>query len=139
MALIEQTADRSHGATQKVAKQLADVSETLEIVPTEEVAPKPSSYLARLRHIHRRPPALPLSAEGSVQTDPMQAVIALEIAHLANTKVPDFAFAVAELAWRLEKPIASSDNSALAEGHALLSQTARMYEHLFLLETGSEA
>lgn len=128
----------NEGIKDSDVKRLLDASKTLEIAPTEEKRPN-LTYLARLKSIHRHPPALSLSGVESHEADPINAVISPELMRLSDMKMSDFAFDVAELAWRVESPVAGASDPVLLEGHAILSQTGRMFEHLHLLQTYTES
>ncbi|WP_299554582.1 hypothetical protein [uncultured Tateyamaria sp.] len=96
------------------------------------------NYLAQLHTPLRQPPELQLTPIGARQADPLYTVLENEINRMSNTETGKFAFAVAELAWRLEGPVTTSDNAGAKEGLAILSRAARMYEHLFILRTEQE-
>ncbi len=124
---------------QAAAKQrLEAVGGGLQIEPSDEVKRK-ASYLSRLKTATRRPPALRLSLQGASRSDVLEKIFLPEIVRIAETETAEFAFAVAELAWRLEAQIAATLDEGAQEGHAVLSKAARMYEHLFILQTGAEA
>ncbi len=130
--------EQSAGADKEAMARLADLSNTIDIAHGEETRKRPTDYLERLKSIQRRPPALPLVSPTTTDNDPVNTVVAPELSRLSETEISEFEFAVAELAWRLEGPIAASTDPELLKGHELLSETARMFEHLHLLQTGSE-
>ena len=119
-------------------KRLAEASNAIDIAQGPEQQRQPANYLARLRNIQRRPPALPLVSNAPQDNDAINTIVVSELSRLSEAELSEFEFAVAELAWRLEGPVTASTDPALHDGHALLSQTARMFEHLHLLQTGSE-
>lgn len=109
----------------------------LTIEPSTE-SRGPASYLAHFKTIVRRPPELPLSFLRDSGKTALDAVITPKVAQLAGTGSMEFAYALAELAWRLEPAALATQDPDIHEGHAVLSKAARMYEHLFILQTEQE-
>jgi hypothetical protein len=137
MTRVDRKAEDDVALQAATKRRLDAAGGALQIEPSAE-AKRKSSYLSRLQTATRRPPALRLSLLGSHRSDALEQVFLPEIARIAETETTEFAFAVAELAWRLEGQIAATKDEGAKQGHAILSQTARMYEHLFILKTGSE-
>lgn len=121
----------------RTAERLETETGDLRIEPAA-AARKGTAYLRQLRSTNRRPPELPIPLPGVSLSEGLEQVIAPDIARLAGMDRTEFAYAVAELAWKLEGPVAASGDTGAREGLAVLSQTARMYEHLFLLQTDTD-
>ncbi|WP_299507341.1 hypothetical protein [uncultured Roseobacter sp.] len=118
-------------------RELETATGDIQIESSVEVK-RQVNYLSQLHTPIRRPPELQLTPVGARQIDSLDKVLAPEINRMTNTETGEFAFAVAELAWRLEGPVAASDSAEAKEGLAALSRAARMYEHLFILKTEPE-
>jgi hypothetical protein len=119
-------------------RQLEAATAALQIEPSGEVRRQQVTYLSRLRTTTRRPPELRLNLQSPEQHDALDQVLLPEIARIAETETTEFAFSVAELAWRLEGAVEATGDEGAKEGLAVLSQAARMYEHLFMLQSGVE-
>ena len=123
---------------QRVIRDRLDTAgQDLRVEPTDEPRRR-SGYLTRLRTVTLRPPELRLNMSIRPQTPTPDIATLPEIARITRTETAEFAFAVAELAWRLEADVAASGDAGARDGLAVLSRTARMYEHLFVLQTESE-
>ncbi|NJM81728.1 MAG: hypothetical protein HC844_03855 [Tabrizicola sp.] len=137
MSRVDHQTHHQNDVAAAAKRRLEATGNEVQIEPSDEVKRK-VGYLSRLRTTTRRPPELRLSLHGTAKNDGLDEVLLPEVARIAETETTEFAFAVAELAWRLEGQIAATDDDGAKEGHAVLSQIARMYEHLFILQTGPE-
>jgi hypothetical protein len=107
-----------------------------KIEPAAVVRAARKSYLAGLNTVTRRPPALHLRPTLAAEANGLDALLLPEVKRIAATETAEFAFSVAELALRLEKRVKASSDQGAKDGLAVLSEMARMYEHLFVLQAG---
>lgn len=135
MRTPEQQADRAQPLTTSLAADQAGVAADVQIVPA--TAPRTiSSYFRRLHTITRRPLELRSLRTGVTEDAiPMPAPARPLIKDIATTETPEFAFRVAELAYRLEADVTVANDPKAAEGLAVLQEMTRMYEHIFVLQT----
>ena len=102
-------------------------------------APKSTGQAEARSTVTRRPPALRLNPEAEANPSELRHIIAKDVAQIAGTETAEFAFAVSELAYRLEAPVEASGNVAAQDGLAALSRMARMYEPQIVLQSQAEA
>jgi hypothetical protein len=138
MSRVDKQSQDNLQAASVAKRQLEAATGGLQIEPSSEVR-RQASYFSRLRTVTRRPPELRLSLQAPSAQDELDQLLLPEVARIAAVETTEFAFAVAELAWRLEGQVATTDDEGAKAGFAVLSQSARMYEHLFLLQSGAEA
>lgn len=110
---------------------------SMDTEPPDEVRRK-ASFLSKLKSIHRQPPHLQLRRTKAAQNAHLDALLKPEIARVTGQDNFEFAFSLAELAWRLEESDLENLNVDVSEGLAVLGRAARMYEILFMLQNGIE-
>jgi hypothetical protein len=107
-----------------------------KIEPAAFVRAATKGYLIGQQTVTRRPPALRVQPSLATEASRLDSLLLPEVKRIAATETAEFAFSVAELALRLEKRVKASSDRGAKEGHAVLSEMARIYEHLFVLQTG---
>jgi len=131
----EKPTERAQQTASAPANLQQGVATDVQVVPA--ATPQTiTSYLRRLNTITRRPIEL-RSLRLGVTADavPLPATIKPLIKEIATSETPEFAFRVAELAYRLEASGDAEQDPKAAEGLAVLQDMTRMYEHIFVLQT----
>lgn len=108
-------------------------------LPSDQISPiEPRKtnlgYVPAYRSITRRPPELRLNVHEALEKSELERLISLQIEEIAGTETLDFAFAVSELAYRLEGAISTANDPEVLKGFETLARTAKMYEHLIVLQ-----
>ncbi|MEJ6402702.1 hypothetical protein [Yoonia sp. 2307UL14-13] len=104
-----------------------------QIGPIEPRKTNPG-YVPAYRSITRRPPELRLNVNEVLEQSELERLISHQIEEIAGTETLDFAFSVSELASRLEGVMSTANDPEVLKGFETLARTAKMYEHLIVLQ-----
>lgn len=95
-----------------------------------------TGLVAQRARLRRQPPEMSLNwgAADEVTAPPAPSP---DVAYVCGMPTAEFAYRLAELASRLDASVRQSGDLDAKRGLAVVSLQARMYEHLYLLQTAS--
>ncbi len=129
MSVIER-----HNTTEKSVPVDLGLDDALPIPAIEKAIRR----LPAQRNIILRPPKLPLPPLNPAGATELDRLLAPDLETIASCDTLDLAFAVSELAARLEEPVTAAGSSGAEQGFEVLSEMAKMYEHLIVLQNDQE-